>query len=85
MRQQVTRNDSDEAERRERSPPDVVSVANGEGLAAAGGQVRPARAAREWKCFAVGRSSEASGEVRTGDRARRRRAGFEKAPPEPSA
>ena len=48
----ITRNDSDEAERRERSPPGVVSVANVEGLAAAGGQVRPARAAREWKCFA---------------------------------
>ena len=34
------------------APPGVVSVANVEGLAAAGGQVRPARAAREWKCFA---------------------------------
>ena len=49
---QVTRNDSDEAERSERSPSGVVSVANDEGLAAAGGQVRPARAAREWKCLA---------------------------------
>ena len=75
----ITRNDSDEAERSERSPSGVVSAANDEELAAAGGQVRPARAAREWKCFAVGRSSEASGEVRTGDRARRRRAGLEKA------
>ena len=36
---QVTRNDSDEAERSERSPSGVVSVANGEELAAAGGQV----------------------------------------------
>ena len=52
MWQQVTRNDSDEAERRERSPSGVVSVANAEELAAAGGQVRPARAAREWECFA---------------------------------
>ena len=52
MRQQVTRNDSDEAERSERSPSGVVSAANDEELAAAGGQVRPARAAREWKCFA---------------------------------
>ena len=48
----ITRNDSDEAERRERSPPGVVSAANVEGLAATGGQVRPARAAREWECFA---------------------------------
>ena len=39
MRQQVTRNDSDEAERRERSPSGVVSAANDEELAAAGGQV----------------------------------------------
>ena len=36
---QVTRNDSDEAERSERSPSGVVSVANVEGLAAVGGQV----------------------------------------------
>ena len=48
----ITRNDSDEAERRERSPSGVVSAANVEELAAAGGQVRPARAAREWECFA---------------------------------
>ena len=82
---QVTRNDSDEAERSERSLSGVVSAANGEELAGVARQVRPARAAREWKCFAVGRSSEASGEVRTGDRARRRRAGLEKGPPEPSA
>ena len=39
MHQQVTRNDSDEAERRERSPSGVVSAANDEELAAAGGQV----------------------------------------------
>ena len=82
---QVTRNDSDEAERSERSLSGVVSAANGEELAGVARQVRPARAAREWKCFAVGRSSEASGEVRTGDRARRRRAGLEKGPSEPSA
>ena len=49
---QVTRNDSDEAERRERSPSGVVSAANGEELAGAARQVRPARAAREWKCLA---------------------------------
>ena len=36
---QVTRNDSDEAERSERSPSGVVSAANVEELAAAGGQV----------------------------------------------
>ena len=52
MRQQVTRNDSDEAERRERSPPGVVSAANDEGLAGAARQVRGASPAREWKCFA---------------------------------
>ena len=60
MRQQVTRNDSDEAERRERSPSGVVSVANVEELTGAARQVRPARAAREWECFASQR--EARGE-----------------------
>ena len=39
MRQQVTRNDSDEAERSERSLPGVVSAANVEGLAGAARQV----------------------------------------------
>ena len=51
----------DEAERSERSPFGVVSVANGEKLAATGGQVRPERAARERKCFATGPAS-ATGE-----------------------
>ena len=48
----ITRNDSDEAERRERSPPGVVSAANDERLAGAARQVRGASPAREWKCFA---------------------------------
>ena len=48
----ITRNDSDEAERRERSPPGVVSAANDEGLAGAARQVRGASPAREWECFA---------------------------------
>ena len=52
MRQQVTRNDSDEAERRERSPSGVVSAANAEELTGAARQVRGASPAREWKCFA---------------------------------
>ena len=52
MRQQVTRNDSDEAERRERSPSGVVSAANDEELTGAVRQVRGASPAREWKCFA---------------------------------
>ena len=82
---QVTRNDSDEAERRERSPPGVVSVANVEGLAAAGGQVSGKAAPANGSASQVNGSPEASGEVRTGDRARRRRAGLEKGPPEPSA
>ena len=78
----ITRNDSDEAERRERSPSGVVSAANGEELTGAARQVRGASPAREWKCFASQR--EVRGEW-TGDRARRRRAGLEKGPPEPSA
>ena len=49
---QVTRNDSDEAERRERSPSGVVSAANAEELTGAARQVRGASPAREWKCFA---------------------------------
>ena len=81
----ITRNDSDEAERRERSPPGVVSAANAEGLAAAGGQVSGKAAPANGSASQVNGSSEASGEVRTGDRARRRRAGLEKGPPEPSA
>ena len=48
----ITRNDSDEAERRERSPFGVVSVANGEKLAGAARQVRGASPARKWECFA---------------------------------
>ena len=85
MRQQVTRNDSDEAERRERSPSGVVSAANVEELAAAGGQVSGEAAPANGSASQVNGSPEASGEVRTGDRARRRRAGLEKGPPEPSA
>ena len=75
----ITRNDSDEAERRERSPPGVVSAANVEGLAAAGGQVSGEAAPANGSASQVNGSPEASGEVRTGDRARRRRAGLEKA------
>ena len=82
---QVTRNDSDEAERSERSPSGVVSAANVEELAAAGGQVSGEAAPANGSASQVNGSSEASGEVRTGDRARRRRAGLEKGPPEPSA
>ena len=70
----ITRNDSDEAERSERSLPGVVSAANVEGLAAAGGQVRGASPAANGSASQVNRSSEASGEVR-------RAIG----PPEPSA
>ena len=71
---QVTRNDSDEAERRERSPPGVVSVANVEGLAGAARQVRPARAAANGSASQVNVSSDTSGEVRRAS-----------GPPEPSA
>ena len=52
MRQQVTRNDSDEAERSERSPSGVVSAANDEELTGVARQVRGASPAREWKCYA---------------------------------
>ena len=48
----ITRNDSDEAERRERSPSGVVSAANDEELTGAARQVRGASPAREWKCSA---------------------------------
>ena len=71
---QVTRNDSDEAERRERSPPGVVSAANAEGLAAAGGQVSGKAAPANGSASQVNVSSDTSGEVR-------RAVG----PPEPSA
>ena len=54
---QVTRNDSDEAERRERSPSGVVSAANVEELTGAARQVRGASPAREWECFASQRES----------------------------
>ena len=63
----ITRNDSDEAERRERSPPGVVSAANVEGLAAAGGQVSGKAAPANGSASQVNGSSEASGEVRTRD------------------
>ena len=82
---QVTRNDSDEAERSERSPPGVARNAGDEGLAAPGGQVSGKAAPANGSASQVNGSPEASGEVRTGDRARRRRAGLEKGPPEPSA
>ena len=82
---QVTRNGSDEAERSERSPPGVARNAGDEGLAAPGGQVSGKAAPANGSASQVNGSPEASGEVRTGDRARRRRAGLEKGPPEPSA
>ena len=64
MRQQVTRNDSDEAERSERSPSGVVSAANVEELAATGGQVSGEAAPANGSASQVNGSSEASGEVR---------------------
>ena len=67
----ITRNDSDEAERRERSPAGVVSAANVEELAAAGGQVSGEAAPANGSASQVNGSSEASGEVRTGDQAGR--------------
>ena len=81
----ITRNDSDEAERRERSPFGVVSAANGEKLTGTARQVRGVSPARKWKCFANQREFRGERGGRTGDRARRRRAGLEKGPPEPSA
>ena len=71
----ITRNNSDEAERRERSPPGVVSVANVEGLAAAGGQVS-------------GEAAPASGSAPQPDRPlppARGSGGRARRPPEPSA
>ncbi|PVY45562.1 hypothetical protein C8D82_102133 [Victivallis vadensis] len=72
---QVTRNGSDEAERSERSPPGVVSEANDEGLAAAGGQVS-------------GEAAPASGSAPQPDRPpppARGAGGRARRPPEPSA
>ena len=72
---QVTRNDSDEAERSERSPSGVVSVANGEELAAAGGQVS-------------GEAAPASGSAPQTDQpppSARGSGGRARRPPEPSA
>ena len=72
---QVTRNGSDEAERRERSPSGVVSAANVEELAAAGGQVS-------------GEAAPASGSALQPDRPpppARGSGGRARRPPEPSA
>ena len=72
---QVTRNDSDEAERSERSPSGVVSAANVEELAAAGGQVS-------------GEAAPASGSAPQPDRPlppARGAGGRARRPPEPSA
>ena len=72
---QVTRNDSDEAERSERSPSGVVSAANVEELAAAGGQVS-------------GEAAPASGSALQPDRPpppARGSGGRARRPPEPSA
>ena len=71
----ITRNGSDEAERSERSPPGVVSEANDEGLAAAGGQVS-------------GEAAPASGSAPQPDRPpppARGAGGRARRPPEPSA
>ena len=71
----ITRNDSDEAERRERSPSVVVSAANAEELAAAGGQVS-------------GEAAPASGSAPQPDRPSppaRGSGGRARRPPEPSA
>ena len=70
----ITRNDSDEAERSERSPSGVVSAANGEELAGTARQVSGKAAPANGSASQVGRSSEASGEVRRAS-----------GPPEPSA
>ena len=64
----IMRNDSDEAERSERSPFGVVSAANGEELAGAARQVRgPPGPPANGSAWQVNGSSEASGEVRTRD------------------
>ena len=71
----ITRNDSDEAERRERSSSGVVSAANAEELAAAGGQVS-------------GEAAPASGSAPQPDRPSppaRGSGGRARRPPEPSA
>ena len=71
----ITRNDSDEAERRERSPFGVVSVANGEKLAGAARQVS-------------GEAAPASGSAPQPDRPQppaRGSGGRARRPPEPSA
>ena len=71
----ITRNDSDKAERRERSPSGVVSAANAEELAAAGGQVS-------------GEAAPASGSAPQPDRPSppaRGAGGRARRPPEPSA
>ena len=67
----ITRNDSDEAERRERSPSGAVSAANGEELAGVARQVSGKAAPANGSASQVNGSSEASGEVRTGDQAGR--------------
>ena len=75
MRQQVTRNDSDEAERSERSPSGVVSVANAEKLTGAARQVS-------------GEAAPASGSAPQPDRPpppARGSGGCARRPPEPSA
>ena len=61
------------------APPGVVSASNDEGLAGAARQVSGKAALANGSASQVNGSPEASGEVRTGDRARRRRAGLEKA------
>ena len=49
---QVTRNDSDEAERSERSPPGVARNAGGEGVGRRRRTSKRQSRAREWECFA---------------------------------
>ena len=71
----ITRNDSDEAERRERSPSGVVSAANVEELAAAGGQVSGEAAPASGSASQVHVSLSPDGEVRRA----------QPGPPEPSA
>ena len=70
----IMRNDSDEAERSERSPFGVVSAANGEELAGVARQVSGKAAPANGSASQVNGSSEASGEVRRAS-----------GPPEPSA
>ena len=75
MQQQVTRNDSDEAERSERSPFGVVSVANDEKLTGAARQVRPGGPPASGSASQVRVSLSPDGEVRRA----------QPGPPEPSA